>query len=80
VYPLRHNLLFWQGLTIEHLRILQGLPEGASDINDSKPPSADCECEISGKDLCIVTVKTKIMCLDLKPLIVELIIKTYQEK
>ena len=80
VYPLRHNLLFWQGINIYLLRIFQGLPEGASDIDDSEPPLATCEYEITNKTLSTATVKTKIMCLDMKLLIVKLIKKTYEEK
>jgi hypothetical protein len=49
VYPLRHNLLFWQGLNVYLLRIFQGLPEGASDIDDSEPPVAAHEYEIASK-------------------------------
>jgi hypothetical protein len=80
VYPQRHNLLFWQGLTVYLLRIFQGLPAGASDIDDSEPPLAVCEYEITNKNLSTVTVKTKIMCLDMGLLIVKLIKKTDQEK
>lgn len=49
VYRLRHNLLFWQGVNIYLLRIFQGLPEGASDVDDSEPPLAACEYEITNK-------------------------------
>jgi hypothetical protein len=51
-----------------------------SDIDDSETPLAACEYEITNKNLSTVTVKTKIMCLDMKLLIVKLIKKTYQEK
>jgi len=76
VYPLRHNLLFLQGLNVYLLRIFQGLPEGASDIDDSESPLAAYEYEITNKNLSTVTVKTKVMCLDMKQLIVKLIKKT----
>jgi hypothetical protein len=76
VYPLRHNLLSWQGLNIYLLKIFQGLPEG----DDPEPPLATCEYEITNKNLSTVTVTTKIMCLYMKLLIVKLIKKTYQEK
>jgi len=62
------------------LRIFQRLPEGASDIDDSEPPLAACEYEITNKNLSTVTVKAKVMCLDMKLLIVKLIKRTYQEK
>jgi len=80
MYSPGHNLLFWQGLTVYLLRIFQGLPAVASDIDDSEPPLAASEYEITNKNLSTVTVKTKIMCLDMKPLIVKLINKTYQKK
>jgi hypothetical protein len=63
--------IFW-GFSNFYLQVHQ--------TDDSEPPIAACEYEITNKNLSTVTVKTKIMCLDMKPLIVKLINKTYQKK
>jgi hypothetical protein len=68
----KDSLYIFSGLSKVYLHVHQ--------TDDSEPPLAACEHEITNKNLSTVTVKTKIMCLDMKPLIVKLINKTYQKK